>query len=389
MKTQMRKVARMLIAIACVIVIGMVNTVAYATGTVDVLQQQTNALQGQLNNLNGELTTLSDEITELAGKMDETNTEIDKAKLALEAAKVREEVQYDSMKLRIKYMYEDGRSNILEVLLSSESMAEFLNKTQFISSITEYDRGMLEDLKEIHQTIQTKTKALEETQEKQKKQQKEMEAKQKQLNDAIASTSSELQISREALARAKAAQAAAEEAKRRAEEEEKRAEAAKDKAQDTGTSSSSKTDSSTTTITPSKTPAQSEQKPSSSSETVTGSSTSVSSSDLVLFACLLECEAGSTNYDGILAVATVVMNRVESPRYENTVRGVIYQKGQFSPSWSGSLDRALARGPKDLCLQVAREALAGKRLAAVANCYSFRAASGGHAGIVIGGNVFF
>ena len=53
--------------------------------------------------------------------------------------------------------------------------------------------------------------------------------------------------------------------------------------------------------------------------------------DLVLFAAILECEAGSSGYDGLLAVATVIMNRVESPRYPNTLKGVIYQSGQFSP----------------------------------------------------------
>ena len=100
-------------------------------------------------------------------------------------------------------------------------------------------------------------------------------------------------------------------------------------------------------------------------------------------------EAGSGGYDGLLAVATVIMNRVESPRYPNTLKGVIYQSGQFSPTWNGSLNRVLERGPSSLCYQVARDALNGKRLSSVSGCYQFRAAYTGHIGTIVGGNVFF
>ena len=106
--------------------------------------------------------------------------------------------------------------------------------------------------------------------------------------------------------------------------------------------------------------------------------------DLVLFAAILECEAGSGGYDGLLAVATVIMNRVESPRYPNTLKGVIYQSGQFSPTWNGSLNRVLERGPSSLCYQVARDALNGKRLSSVSGCYQFRAAYTGHIGTIVG-----
>ena len=83
------------------------------------------------------------------------------------------------------------------------------------------------------------------------------------------------------------------------------------------------------------------------------------------------------------------MNRKESPKYPNTITGVIYQRGQFSPTWTGKLDKVLQRGAKPLCYTVAKDALNGKRLAAVKNCYQFRASWTGHSGTVIGGNVFF
>ena len=105
-----------------------------------------------------------------------------------------------------------------------------------------------------------------------------------------------------------------------------------------------------------------------------------------MLAALIECEAGSTDYEGMLAVGSVVMNRVHHRSYPNTIQGVIYQPGQFSPV-PKKLDKVLNRGVKLSCVQAARDAISGKNN--VGSCLSFRSASTGHAGTVIGGNVFF
>ena len=83
------------------------------------------------------------------------------------------------------------------------------------------------------------------------------------------------------------------------------------------------------------------------------------------------------------------MNRVEDPRFPNTIRGVIYAQGQFEPVWTGRLQHVLDSGPTKLSMQVAQDAINGARLAAVADCYFFLYAGTGHAGINIGNNVFF
>ena len=88
--------------------------------------------------------------------------------------------------------------------------------------------------------------------------------------------------------------------------------------------------------------------------TITVPDTPAETTDLVLFAAILQCEAGGYNYDGILAVATVIMNRMESPAYPNTISGVVYQSGQFAPTWDGSLSRVLQSGPVSLCYQSLR-----------------------------------
>lgn len=76
--------------------------------------------------------------------------------------------------------------------------------------------------------------------------------------------------------------------------------------------------------------------------TTYGSKTSINEADMRLLVCLVFCESGSEPYAGKLAVANVVLNRYHSSRFPNTIKGVIYQSGQFSPTWNGMLNKRLA-----------------------------------------------
>lgn len=84
--------------------------------------------------------------------------------------------------------------------------------------------------------------------------------------------------------------------------------------------------------------------------------------DLTLLAAVIELEAG-THYEGGIAVANVVLNRVNSSRFPNSISGVVYQKGQFPGAHNGKLARILARGPKSACYQSAQAALNGENVA--------------------------
>lgn len=99
--------------------------------------------------------------------------------------------------------------------------------------------------------------------------------------------------------------------------------------------------------------------------TVYGSSTNYSNDELMLLACLIHAEAGNQTYEGKLAVANVVLNRVKSSKFANSISGVIYQKGQFSVASSGSLKKQLNQyssynsNSQKLSIQAAKDALAG------------------------------
>lgn len=361
MKKKLKSLLKVCTAFACAISICTL-TVRADDSSVDSLTKKTSDLQNRLDNLNNQLTELSAEITDLAVKIEETDSSIAKAELDLAAAKLNEQLQYDAMKKRIKYMYESGNTSLLEILFSSESMGEFLNNTEFVRNVTEYDRNMLNDLQQIHKEISEKEQALKEEQEELAAMKEDMESRRSSLNTAISTTSGDLKASADALSKAKAAEAAAQAALKEQANHENNSSGGG--GQSSGGSSGS---SGSTTVDPI---------PSNTDE-------------LVLFAAILECEAGSSNYDALLAVATVVMNRVASGSYPGTVTDVIYQRGQFSPTWNGSLNKVLQRGPCSLSYQVAQDALNGKRLSAVSGCYSFRASWTGYPGVVIGDNVFF
>ncbi len=113
----------------------------------------------------------------------------------------------------------------------------------------------------------------------------------------------------------------------------------------------------------------------------------MATSDDLLLAALIQCEAGGDVYEGQVAVGAVVLNRVKSPAYPGTIRDVIFASGQFTPAGSGKLGRVLAKGKiQASCIQAAQEALAGA--SPVGDATHFRRA-GSREGIIVGAHVFW
>lgn len=111
------------------------------------------------------------------------------------------------------------------------------------------------------------------------------------------------------------------------------------------------------------------------------------SNDLTLLAALIQCEAGNQPYEGQVAVGSVVMNRVRSGAYPNTIKDVIFVPGQFTPVGSGRVGRLISNGNiKQSCINAAAEAIAG--VTPVGGALHFRRA-GGRDGLIIGNHVFW
>ena len=107
----------------------------------------------------------------------------------------------------------------------------------------------------------------------------------------------------------------------------------------------------------------------------------------LLLAALIQCEAGSESYEGQVAVGAVVMNRVRSGAYPNSIHGVIYASGQFTPAMNGKVNRVYESGNISAsCIRAAEEALSG--VSNVGDLTHFLR-NNGRDGLVIGNHVFY
>lgn len=109
-------------------------------------------------------------------------------------------------------------------------------------------------------------------------------------------------------------------------------------------------------------------------------------SDVTLLAALIQAEAGNQPYEGKLAVGAVVMNRVRSGGYPNSIIGVITAPGQFPPATNGTVAAIASRGPSASCMQAAQAAVDGQTN--VGGALHFGRV-GKAAGVVIGSHVFY
>lgn len=137
---------------------------AQAQANISSLESKKQELESYMAELDAQYNELTNTISKLSIEAAQKEDELKKIQLELARAKKKAEEQYDAMKLRIVYMYEKGGSSMLETLLASESLADFLNQANNISAISQYDRNMLKEYEETQKNIQThEKKAVEES----------------------------------------------------------------------------------------------------------------------------------------------------------------------------------------------------------------------------------
>lgn len=142
--------------------------------------------------LDSSLASLADELSRLAVQITDKEAEIDRAKAQLEEARRVEEHQYSTMKLRIKYMYENGESNFVDMVMESGSISELLNRAEYVSQIAEYDRKMLDEYAAAKDDVAARERALEEEKEGLVDLQDTTKAKQDSMQQLLKSKKSEL-----------------------------------------------------------------------------------------------------------------------------------------------------------------------------------------------------
>lgn len=327
------------------------------------LKEEKNSLEGQLADLNEKLTIVSNNLNDLEEQIADKEIEIENTEEELAEAKETEEHQYESMKTRIRFMYERSDYALLETLLGSGSLAEALNKAEYVEQIAAYDRQKLDEYEATRIQIQEEEAKLKKEKEELDALRERVKAEKKKVNSYVQQTSSEISATASEISDAEA-QALAYEAQIK--EQEANIEYLKKKLAEEQALSKLAAQSSWRDI----------------------SEVQFEESDRYLLANLIYCEAGGEPYAGQLAVGAVVINRVLSSVYPNTVTGVIYQKYQFSPVGSGRLAIAMSQNKATAsCYKAADEAMAGQTN--VGNCVYFRTPIPGLTGIQIGGHIFY
>ena len=125
-----------------------------AQSNISSLQTEKTELETYLNELNTQLTQLSTDLTTINDSMIDKQVEIEITQVAVERARTDEQSQYNAMKTRIKYLYENGSTDFFTTLLEAKSFTELLNKASQIIEMTTYDRKKLNDYKEAKAVVE-------------------------------------------------------------------------------------------------------------------------------------------------------------------------------------------------------------------------------------------
>lgn len=330
---------------------------------IDDLKDTEAGLQSDLKDLNAQMTAVSSKLEELEGQIADKEEAIRITGEEIEEAKKTEAWQYDCMVKRIQYMYESGETDYLELLFSAQSFSDFLNYSDYFSAIADYDENMMAEYEATRQRIEEEEAKL--LQEKADLDDLYLaaETEKNKVSSLISQTNSNIQKYGDKIATA---------------EEEARAYEAELKKKEEDIETLKKI-------------IEQEKALSAAAAKATWrdiSEVTFADGDKKLLANIIYCEAGAEPYAGKLAVGAVVINRVLSSKYPDTVVGVIYQKSQFSPVASGRYELVLAVDKANAdCYKAAEEAMSG--VTNVGNCLYFRTPIDGLTGIAIGGHIFY
>ncbi len=319
-----------------------------------------------------ELQMMSKEIAKVTENLEETNKEV--SALNEEITETEKEIKELEKTIRedraemgeiIRMMYEEGYEDPM-LFITCEDEYDVINRNEYVKDVNRYLNDYITNLNDMLQEQVTKNTRLVDLKDEQEIKQELYEEAQADLTKNMAELE---QLIEDAERKADSAEALAEALKREIEEEERRREE-EEKAKNIRANNAVIRDSSGTDF-------------------FYAPAYNYTADELKLLAGIIEAEAGSEDYAGMIAVGSVVMNRVDDSRFPNTIAGVIYAPYQFEPADTGSLALILAKGPKKACYIAAEDVLNGTRN--VDNLYfkaKWYAEEHGISGVNIGGNVF-
>ena len=325
--------------------------------SIDMLKQQKEAVQGNVDELRGQSASIQSKIDSYEGKLDDLSSEIAKAEDAmsevsaqivelnneLDAIKAEIDERQYLLKNRIRSVYEKGGSKgMLQLLTESNSFRDVLNRYIYMDAMVSYDRKKIAECRELQEELKLKIAEVEQREDEIDAYQDDLDSKYEELEDLSDQAQGLLNSTNKDL----------------------NAEAGKLKDFDTQLAALDKTMKSLE----SQTAAAQAQLAKQIAERLamkkenTGGSYSASASELEWLAATIQAEAGGESYTGKLAVGSVIMNRVKSSAFPNSIVGVITQNMQFASYRSGKVELIMQQGASSACIKAAQEVLGGARV---------------------------
>ncbi|MCR4598729.1 MAG: cell wall hydrolase [Acetatifactor sp.] len=320
-------------------------------------------LQDEMAEANERMLDAVANLVDIENQIKVKNQEIEDNLAALDAAIAREEKQKEDMEIRVRKMYERNSADYVTSLMSAGSLGKLLNLATWFERVETYDKDRLSDFERQHATIEQLEADLEQQKADLDDLHAQAEAERARVAGVLNTLVTKIDDYSDQISDAEK-KALEYEAELKKNEEDLKVLQKK-----------------------------LEEELRISREAAQGKWRSISDvtfteADRKLLANIIYCEAGGEPYEGKLAVGAVVINRVLSSKFPDTVAGVIYAKSQFSPVASGRFELALATDKAtSACYQAADEAMLG--VTNVGVCVYFRTPIPGLVGINIGGHVFY
>ena len=166
-------------------------------------QDAQEGVEEEISDLDAEMVALLTDINLIQEAIEETEEDIANTQVAYDEAVAEKDEQYESMKIRIKFMYEKGDRSYLQLFLEAKSMGDMMNKAHYIEELYEYDRNLLEQYEAIVQQVAQLQDRLEEERSELVTSRTELEEQQDYVNEVLAQKRKEYENYNAVLAKAK------------------------------------------------------------------------------------------------------------------------------------------------------------------------------------------
>lgn len=407
-----------------------------AQDKVNDARSQANQAAESKRGLEGQLSSLAEKMHSTQQTIDDNNQKISNLQEELGQAQAQKSERLAAMKLRIRYMYELGDTNeLISILFSSENFADFLAKFNYTAQLTKYEQRMIGELENLQREIDAKSADLSGQQDALQENQTRLSGQRDELNGLLANASDDLKAKYADLSGAQKeledankavsdmqeallAEQKRNEARKLAEAERIARQAEADAAREGQKQEKGQTGGKKNTDSGSSSGGTSDQGGSSGktdwktthAQGQAGTEYWVkamgySQQDLDELTNIIFCEAGGEGYQVQLGVGSVVLNRVRSSYFPNSIHSVIFASGQFEPTWirmngrwNGQVMFQYFYDRRDLllrtsrayqtCRQAALDVLNGKRNTNL--CFFWAVSNSKPAGsVIMGKTVFF